>query len=114
MKPRREECLLAAEILCTYSRHRHSHFIPHECWPLLTKRDYYYLDKWTNKGWWDYGVSARGRGSHGRGHFGGGGYIASPYKNTCVTSGQSRCIPVSISHENLAHADHGRPLPLPG
>lgn len=24
------------------------------------KREYYLLDKWTRKGWWNYGVSARG------------------------------------------------------
>lgn len=33
--------------------------VPDDYWALLTKRQYYILDKWTRKGWWEYGVSLR-------------------------------------------------------
>lgn len=33
--------------------------VPFELWPKLSKRDYYYLEKWNDQGYWKYGVSAR-------------------------------------------------------
>lgn len=33
--------------------------IPSSLWDHLTKRQYSYLDKWSDKGWWEYGVSSR-------------------------------------------------------
>lgn len=34
--------------------------IPSEHWSDLSKRQYGLLDKWSRKGFWDYGVSSRG------------------------------------------------------
>lgn len=33
--------------------------VPCDRWESLTKPEYGYLDKWTRKGWWDYGVTLR-------------------------------------------------------
>lgn len=33
--------------------------IPSEFWDKLTKRQYFILSKWTDKGIWNYGVSVR-------------------------------------------------------
>ena len=33
--------------------------IPSSEWDSLTKKQYYWLDKWTDKGFWEYGVSLR-------------------------------------------------------
>lgn len=33
--------------------------VPYERWGDLTKRQYYLLDKWTDKGFWEFGVSMR-------------------------------------------------------
>jgi hypothetical protein len=33
--------------------------IPSALWGSLTKRQYYLLEKWAYKGWWEYGVSSR-------------------------------------------------------
>ncbi len=37
----------------------HKGRIPSEHWDDLTKQEYGYLEKWTNKGFWEYGVSVR-------------------------------------------------------
>lgn len=33
--------------------------IPSDYLDKITKQEYYYLEKWTGKGWWEYGVSMR-------------------------------------------------------
>ena len=45
--------------------------VPFGFWSQLTKRQYYLLEKWSDKGFWDYGVSARGGWitEEGRKHF---------------------------------------------
>ncbi len=33
--------------------------IPQDMWSKLTKRQFRYLEKWEDRGWWDSGVSVR-------------------------------------------------------
>ena len=49
-----DEKLFAMNILCTIDKR-----IPVPIWTYLTKREVYILDKWSGKGWWDYGVTLR-------------------------------------------------------
>lgn len=37
----------------------HGGRIPSDLWGGIKKQEYGYLDKWSRKGWWDYGVSSR-------------------------------------------------------
>lgn len=39
--------------------HQNEFKVPRDLWDLLTKRQYYLLEKWDDKGYWDCGVSVR-------------------------------------------------------